>query len=129
MSKVISDLPFQLIIPNLCPFTFYYMTGQYNEDLWRVYYFALIFVLISLNSSSLGLTISAWLVDYPTAAAFIGCCSLFPMLLFTGSSKLNILKIKNEKLFFQVSYFCCSINRFFNKNQKYARIPSMAFLY
>jgi hypothetical protein len=68
------------------------MTGQYDEDLWRVYYFALIFILISLNSSSLGLTISAWLVDYPTAAAFIGCCSVFPMLIYTGSFKLKLKK-------------------------------------
>jgi hypothetical protein len=87
MSKVISDVPFQLIIPNLLSIPVYLFTGQYRRDEWRLYYFIVIAILIAFNASCQGLLISAWLMKYPTACVFIGCCTGFPLMLFSGFNK------------------------------------------
>lgn len=84
MSKVLSDIPFQLLIPNLFSITAYILTDQYKRDEWRLYYFMTVTILMALNSSALGLAVSTWLMKYPTAAFFIGCCTMFPMWLFSG---------------------------------------------
>lgn len=88
MSKVLSDIPFQLILPNLGSIPVYYLTGQYRQDLWRVFMFALIFILMSFNANAQGFLISIIFSAHPLACAFIGLLSVIPMLLLSGNYHL-----------------------------------------
>ncbi|XP_054157562.1 ATP-binding cassette sub-family G member 1-like [Oppia nitens] len=100
MSKALSDIPFQIVLPNLGSIPVYYLTGQYSADWWRIYTFALIFILISFNASAHGFLISAILPDNPLACAFIGLLSIIPMMLLSG------LLISIEEIPFYFQYFC-----------------------
>ena len=88
MSKVLSDIPFQLILPNLGSIPVYYMTGQYSEQIWRVFGFALIFILVSFNGSAQGFLISVLLAENPLACAFIAILTIIPMSLLSGNEKV-----------------------------------------
>ena len=98
MSKILSDLPFQLILPNLGSIPVYYLTGQYSQDCWRVIVFAMIFILMSLNASAHGFLLSVIFSDNPLACAFIGLLSVIPMILLSGTYQYPIYcttKLKN----------------------------------
>lgn len=84
MSKVLSDLPFSLLLPNIASIPLYLMTGQYSAQLWRIFNFAFIYLLININSSALGFMLGALLSEYPTAIAFIGLLSIVPLILLSG---------------------------------------------
>jgi hypothetical protein len=105
MSKVLCEIPFQLLIPNLFSIPVYIMTGQNDSEEWRLHYFCVILILVAFNSSAMGLMVSAWLMKYPTAAAFIGCCAGFPLMLFSGFIKILINLLKNlTKIMSQIMY-------------------------
>ncbi|CAG2176624.1 unnamed protein product, partial [Oppiella nova] len=99
MSKVLSDIPFQLILPNLGGLPVYYLTGQYMGEWWRIYGFQLIFILVSINASAQGFLISAIIPESPLACAFIGLISLIPMCLLSG------LMVELDKMPFYFRYF------------------------
>ncbi|XP_054157514.1 ATP-binding cassette sub-family G member 4-like [Oppia nitens] len=87
MGRVIVDTFWQFIIPLIFVIPCYVWTGQYwDEDnqRWRLYYFIVICLLIALTSSSMGFVWSAWLMESPTAAAFLGVMMGFPLFLFSG---------------------------------------------
>ena len=90
MSKVLSDFPFSVLLPNLASIQIYLLTGQYLGQMWRLWNFVSIYILISLNSSAVGFLIGSLLSDYPSAIAFIGMLSLVPFILLSG----NFIKIK-----------------------------------
>lgn len=90
MSKILSDLPFSLVLPNLSSIPLYFLTGQYSAQLWRVFNFCLTFILISLNSGALGFMLGALLSDYPTAIPFIGLLSIVPLFLLSGNQNVNL---------------------------------------
>ena len=85
MSKVLSDMPFSLVLPNLASIPIYLMTGQYLEQMWRLFNYAFIYILITLNSSAIGFLLGALLSDYPTAIAFLGVLSFFPLIILSGN--------------------------------------------
>lgn len=104
MSKIISDIPFTLLLPNLGSFLIYYLTGQYFNPIWRVFNFAFIFLMVSFNSSALGFLIGASFSEYRTAIAFLGLISLVPMMLLSGNSMYFILVFINKYRFFSKIY-------------------------
>lgn len=83
LANVLVDAIFQITIPNLVSVPAYLWTGQYEED-WRFYHFLVICILLALTSSSMGLIVSVWLMNYPTAAVFIGSNFGFVLYLFSG---------------------------------------------
>ena len=84
LAQVIVDLVFQITIPNLVSIPIYIGTGQYDREEWRLYYFIPINILLALTSSSMGLIVSVFLMNYPTAAVFIGANFGFILILFSG---------------------------------------------
>ncbi|CAG2107633.1 unnamed protein product, partial [Medioppia subpectinata] len=85
MAKVIVDTFWQLTIPLLMIIPAFVGTGQFYEtERWRFHYFIAICLLLALSSTSMGLIVSAYLMDSPTAAAFIGIVTAFPLFLFSG---------------------------------------------
>ena len=83
-ASVLVDIFLQLTIPNIMSVPTFIFTGQDWEEEWRLYYFIVICILIALTTSSMGLLVSAYLMNYPTAAVFIGSIMGFPLLLFSG---------------------------------------------
>lgn len=83
-AQVAVDVFFQLTIPNLVSVPSYLWTGQYIEEEWRFYYFIVICLLLALTSSSMGLIVSVLLMNYPTAAVFVGSNIGFVLYLFSG---------------------------------------------
>ncbi|CAG2101883.1 unnamed protein product [Medioppia subpectinata] len=85
MAKVIVDTFWQLTIPLIIIIPSFVYTGQYYEtERWRLYYFIGICLLLALSSTSMGLIVSAYLMDYPSVASFIGIIMAFPLVLFSG---------------------------------------------
>ncbi|CAG2107634.1 unnamed protein product [Medioppia subpectinata] len=85
MAKVLVDVFWQLTIPLLLIVPAFVGTGQYWEtERWRFYYFIGICLLLALSFTSMGLIVSAYLMDSPTAVAFIGIVTAFPLFLFSG---------------------------------------------
>ncbi|CAG2101882.1 unnamed protein product [Medioppia subpectinata] len=85
MAKVLVDVFWQLTIPLLLIIPAFVGTGQYWEtERWRFYYFIGICLLLALSSTSMGLIVSAYLMNSPTAAAFLGIITAFPLFLFSG---------------------------------------------
>ncbi|CAG2100166.1 unnamed protein product, partial [Medioppia subpectinata] len=98
-SKVLSDIPFTLLLPHLASVPVYLWTGQYMADVWRLYNFIFIFMLITFNSSALGFLIGASLSNHPGAIAFIGMLSLVPLILLSGILiKLNAMPFAFQAL-------------------------------
>ena len=97
VSKVVTDLAYNLTLPNLASLAIFFLTGQYWEVYWRIFSFSFIFVLVTLNASSLGLTIGSSLVDYPTAIAFVGILSLVPCILLSGTFKSVIRNVFDSR--------------------------------
>ncbi|CAG2105224.1 unnamed protein product, partial [Medioppia subpectinata] len=85
LSKIIVDIPFQILMPSLGSFYVYYMTGQYMHPIWRMYTFAVILILISLTASAQGFLFSALFPRNPEVAATLGLTIIIPMMLFSGT--------------------------------------------
>ena len=84
IAKVLSDIPFNLILPNLASFMAYLMTGQPTDPTFRPFDFAMIFILLTFNSSALGFLIGALLAEHPMAIGFLGMLSLVPLITLSG---------------------------------------------
>ncbi|CAG2112166.1 unnamed protein product [Medioppia subpectinata] len=98
-SKVLSDIPFTLLLPHLVSIPVYLWTGQYMANIWRLYNFMFIFMLITFNSSALGLLIGASLSNHPGAIAFFGMLSFVPITLLSGILiKLNAMPFAFQAL-------------------------------
>ncbi|XP_069686844.1 ATP-binding cassette sub-family G member 1-like isoform X1 [Periplaneta americana] len=82
ISKLISDIPLQMICPTLLVITGYFTTGQPTDGL-RLLQFWTVCLLISVVGHHFGLTIGA-LISSLEMGVFLICISAFILMIFSG---------------------------------------------
>jgi hypothetical protein len=82
LSKILSELPFQILVPFLFSSIFYYLVGL-NPGVGQFFTFCAIIILLSVTSCSLGIWISAMSPSVNMALA-IAPAIMLPFILFGG---------------------------------------------
>ena len=104
VAKNIADLPQSFIFPVIYCLCSYVITEQIME-MWRLFSYCALLILLSILSQGFGFMVSAIFVDNITASTVIGAIVNIPLLLFAGL----LIKIQTIPKIFQpltyISYF------------------------
>ena len=83
LAKTMADIPMQFIFPMIYGGIIYIMSSQI-WSIWRFSMFLVVLILTGLSAQSHGLLVSAFFVQDPNAAVYVGPMSSIPFLLFAG---------------------------------------------
>ena len=83
LAKTMADIPMQFVFPIIYGSIIYIMSSQI-WSVWRFAMFLMILILTGLSAQSHGLLVSAFFVQDPNAAVYVGPMSSIPFLLFAG---------------------------------------------
>lgn len=96
LGRTLSEVPFQLMMPTLLAFFFYYLSNQ-PWEWFRIANFVGIVILSTFNAQSFGYFIGALLMENVSASLFFGPLSCFPIMCLSGF----FVKIKNIPEFYR----------------------------
>lgn len=83
LSKTLSELPFQLVLPTMFSGPFYALSSQ-PRQLWRAANFVGFNVMTTLSAQSIGYVMGACFMENITTALFFGPLTIFPAITLSG---------------------------------------------